>query len=350
METAALDLIEEEKSTTTSEENLGDLEEEECFFQDIVLLLDQGIAVDDVKRLKDAGINTVKGVQMTIPKKLLEIEGFDDKKIVKINEACTKVSFVNSFATAQEVVQRNQIFKLSTGSTDFDKLLEGGIESMAITEVFGESGSGKTQLSHTLCVTAQMPGPNGYNGGKVIFIDTEHTFRTDRLRSIADRFNLDRNGVLENILYARAYTSDHQYQLLKNVGEMLHREAGVFKLLIVDSIISHFRVDYYGRKEMAHRQHRLGQLMARLHKISEEYNIAVFITNQIMSDLNNLEQSDPQRPVGGNILAHASTTRISLRKVLNGKRIAKVYASPNLADSEVAFTITSGGIDNVNIN
>ncbi|KAK5642061.1 hypothetical protein RI129_008228 [Pyrocoelia pectoralis] len=337
METAVLDLIEQEKSIPTSEENLGDLEEEECFFQDIVLLLDLGIALDDVKRLKDAGINTIKGVQMTIPKKLLEIEGFDDKKIVKIKEACTKVSFVNSFTTALEVDQRNQIFKLSTGSKAFDKLLDGGIESMAITEVFGESGSGKTQLSHTLCVTAQMPGPNGYIGGKVIFIDTEHTFRTDRLRSIAYRFNLDENTVLENILCARAYTSEHQ-------------EAGVFKLLIVDSIIAHFRVDYYGRKEMAHRQHRLGQLMACLQKISEEYNIAIFITNQITSNLNNLEQGDPQQPVGGNILAHASTTRISLRKVLNGKRIAKVYDSPNLAANEVEFTVTSGGIDDIKIN
>jgi meiotic recombination protein DMC1 len=55
------------------------------------------------------------------------------------------------------------------------KLLGGGIESMAITEVFGEFRTGKTQLSHTLCVSAQMPGENGYMGGKVIFLDTEHT-------------------------------------------------------------------------------------------------------------------------------------------------------------------------------
>ncbi|KAB0796111.1 hypothetical protein PPYR_10172 [Photinus pyralis] len=347
METVALDLIEQAKSTPSSEGNLGDLEDEECFFQDIALLLEHGVSIEDVRRLQDAGINTIKGVQMVIPKKMLEIEGLDVKKIEKIKEACTKLSFVNGFTTALDVDQRNQIFKLSTGSKKFDKLLYGGIESMAITEVFGEAGCGKTQLSHTLCVTAQMSGPNGYMGGKVIFIDTERTFRTDRLRSIAERFHLDGNTVLENILCARAYTSDHQYDLLKSVTGMLHKEAGVFKLLIVDSIIAHFRVDYYGRKEMAHRQHKLGQLMACLQKISEEYNIAVFITNQITSDLTNLEQGDAQRPVGGNILAHASTCRISLHKDVNERRMAKVYDSPYLASNEVLFTITNGGIDDV---
>ncbi|KAF5269990.1 hypothetical protein FQR65_LT05789 [Abscondita terminalis] len=349
MDAEIIQIVDPEKeSSTNSEENLGDLEEEEAFFQDIVLLLEHGITQDDLKRLKAAGINTIKGIQMTIRKKLLEIKGFDDDKIDKIKGACTKISLSNGFMTALEVVdQRKQIFKLSTGSKNLDKLLGGGIESMSITEVFGEFGTGKTQLSHTLCVTAQMPGHNGYIGGKVIFIDTEHTFRPDRLRTIADRFNLDQTTVLDNILYARAYNSEHQYELLSNVAAKLHEEAGVFKLLIIDSVMALFRVDYCGRGEIAYRQQKLGQMLSRLQKISEEYNVAVFVTNQITSDLNHVEQPDLQKPVGGNILAHASTTRLSFHKDTKGKRVAKIYDSPDLEESEVGFAIGSGGIADI---
>lgn len=141
-----------------------------------------------------------------------------------------------------------------------DKLLGGGIESMSITEVFGEFRTGKTQLAHTLCVTTQMPGNNGYTGGKVVYVDTESTFRPDRLRAIADRFSLDQEAVLDNVLTARAYTSEQQMELLDYVAAKFHEESGVFKLLIVDSIMALFRVDYSGRGELADRQQHLAQV------------------------------------------------------------------------------------------
>ncbi|XP_018574270.1 meiotic recombination protein DMC1/LIM15 homolog [Anoplophora glabripennis] len=336
-----------EAGTIESDENLC-LEEEESFFQDIDLLIEHNISNDDLKLMKKIGVNTIKGVQMIMRKKLLQLKGFDDEKVDKIKEACCKIALNSGFMTALEVSdQRKQIFKLSTGSSKLDKLLGGGIESMAITEVFGEFRTGKTQLSHTLCVTAQMPGPNGYLGGKVMFIDTEHTFRPERLRTIAERFNLDQTTVLENILYARAYNSEHQYELLNSVAAKFHEEAGIFKLLIVDSIMALFRVDFNGRGEIADRQQKLGQMMSRLQKISEEYNVAVFLTNQITSDFNLFpsESENLPKPVGGNILAHASTTRIALKKAKGNKRIAKIYDSPDLEESEVTYVITNGGID-----
>lgn len=170
--------------------------------------------------------------------------------------------------------------------------------------------------------------------------------RPDRLRAIADRFNLDQNQVLENVLYARAYNSEHQFELLASVAGKFHEEAGVFKLLIVDSIMALFRVDFCGRGEMADRQQKLGQMLSRLQKISEEYNIAVFITNQITSEFNNLAvENDIPKPVGGNIIAHASTTRIAMKKGSGNIRIAKMYDSPDLEEKEVSYVITSGGID-----
>lgn len=275
------------------------------------------------------------------------IKGLSEAKVEKIKEVAAKLSGDGGFLTALEYAdKRKQCFRVTTGSQELDKLLGGGIESMAITEAFGEFRTGKTQLSHTLCVTAQLPGPNGYTGGKVIFLDTENTFRPDRLRDIADRFNLDQEAVLDNVLYARAYTSEHQHELLDFVAAKCHEEMGVFKLLIVDSIMALFRVDFSGRGELADRQQKLAQMLSRLQKLSEEYNISVFVTNQMTSDPGATMsfQADPKKPIGGHILAHASTTRISLRKGRGELRIGKIYDSPDMPENEATFAITQGGI------
>ncbi|XP_063794874.1 meiotic recombination protein DMC1/LIM15 homolog isoform X3 [Pseudophryne corroboree] len=294
------------------DEEVGIHDEEESFFQDIDMLQKHGINVADIKKLKSVGICTVKGVQMTTKKTMCNIKGLSEAKVDKIKEAANKL-IEPGFLTAFEYsVKRKMVFHISTGSQELDKLLGGGIESMAITETFGEFRTGKTQLSHTLCdqpseivdpkelrgfascaavmpshekkVTAQLSGHNGYPGGKVIFVDTENTFRPDRLRDIADRFSVDHDAMLDNVLYARAYTSEHQMELLDYVAAKFHEEVGVFKLLIIDSIMALFRVDFSGRGELAERQQKLAQMLSRLQKISEEYNVAVFITNQMTAD------------------------------------------------------------------
>ncbi|KAM4623702.1 meiotic recombination protein DMC1/LIM15 homolog isoform 1-T1 [Polymixia lowei] len=321
-------------------------DEEESFFQDIDLLQKHGINMADIKKLKTVGICTVKGIQMTTRRALCNIKGLSEAKVEKIKEAAGKM-LTNGFQTAFEYsAKRKQVFHITTGSQEFDKLMGGGIESMAITEAFGEFRTGKTQLSHTLCVAAQLPGENGYSGGKVIFIDTENTFRPDRLRDIADRFNVDHNAVLDNVLYARAYTSEHQMELLDFVAAKFHEEGGLFKLLIVDSIMALFRVDFSGRGELAERQQKLAQMLSRLQKISEEYNVAVFVTNQMTADpgAGMTFQADPKKPIGGHILAHASTTRISLRKGRGEMRIAKIFDSPDMPENEATFAITAGGV------
>ncbi|XP_039261747.2 meiotic recombination protein DMC1/LIM15 homolog isoform X1 [Styela clava] len=337
--------MQQQKVVDSNAEDFSD--GEEATFQDIDMLQDQGINAADLKKLKAAGICTIKGVQMTTKKALSNIKGISEAKVEKIKEAASKMAIDSGFMSALNFsMKRKQCFKISTGSEDLDKLLGGGVESMAITEVFGEFRTGKTQISHTLCVTTQMPGAMGYTGGKVVFIDTENTFRPDRLRPIADRFNLDQAAVLDNVLYARAYTSEHQMELLDHVAAKFHEEAGIFKLLIVDSIMALFRVDFSGRGELADRQQKLAQMLSRLQKISEEYNVAVFVTNQMTADPGAAMsfQADPKKPIGGHILAHASTTRISLRKGRGENRIAKIFDSPDMPESEATFSITNGGI------
>ncbi|KAK3529694.1 hypothetical protein QTP70_033672 [Hemibagrus guttatus] len=275
------------------EDEAGYHDDEESFFQDIDLLQKHGINMADIKKLKSVGICTIKGIQMTTRRALCNVKGLSEAKVEKIKEAAGKL-LMSGFQTASEYrMKRKQVFHVTTGSLEFDKLLGGGVESMAITEAFGEFRTGKTQLSHTLCVylftvTAQLPGENGYTGGKVIFIDSENTFRPDRLKDIADRFNVDHEAVLDNVLYARAYTSEHQMELLDFVAAKFHEEGGIFKLLasskeekekkktyfdsicsIIDSIMALFRVDFSGRGELAERQQKLAQMLSRLQKISE---------------------------------------------------------------------------------
>merc|ERR1711990_707855 len=281
----------------------------------------------------------------------------------------------DEFITGMEYSnQRQVIFKISTGSSEVDKILGGGIESMSITEVFGEFRTGKTQMGHTICVTSQIPGI-GHQGGKVIFIDTENTFRPDRLRPIAERFNLDADAVLNNIVYARAHSSEHQTELIDNIAALLFQEPGVYRTLIIDSIIALFRVDYQGqgsmfhrlrakihhgpewasvrsfipfkgRSELSMRQQNLSLLLSKLQKLSEEFNLAIYITNQMTSDpgAHMSFVSDPKKPVGGHILAHASQTRVMLKKGRQEMRVAKIYDSPDMPEAEAAFAITNGGI------
>lgn len=297
-------------------------------FNEIDQLQQFGINASDLNKLKSAGLCTVLGVLMTTRKELISIKGLSDGKVDKILEAASKLESATYMTGVELALKREKTFKLSTGSPVLDQLLGGGIESMSITEVFGEFRTGKSQLCMTLCVTSQLPPEMGGVCGKVAYIDTEGTFRPERIRAIAERFNLNPEEVLNNIYWARAYTVEHQFQLLTLIAAKMAEER--FALLIVDSIMALFRVDYSGRGELSERQVVLGKTLSKIMKLSEQFNVAVFITNQVMADpgANVTFVPDPKKPIGGHILAHASTTRLSLRKGRAETRLCKIFDSP----------------------
>ncbi|KAI9138068.1 RecA-like protein DMC1 [Paraphysoderma sedebokerense] len=325
---------------------------------DIDELQKQGINASDIQKLKGAGICTVKGVQMMTKRNMNKVKGLSETKVDKIKEAANKL-LAASFLTAAEISQQRQsILRISTGSKEFDKLLGGGIQSMSITEAFGEFRTGKTQLAHTLAVTCQLPVEMGgacgkhsrffrpkHANSKAAIIDTEGTFRPDRLVDIANRFGIDGAAVLENVLVARAYNSEHQFDLLTELTARFAEEK-TYRLLVIDSIMALFRVDYSGRGELADRQQKLNQFMARLMRIAEEFNVAVYITNMMSADpgAGLTFVADPKKPIGGHVLAHASTTRLSLRKGRGETRIAKIYDSPDVPEAECMYAISAGGI------
>jgi meiotic recombination protein DMC1 len=249
--------------------------------------------------------------------------------------------------TAVDLLQkRKSVVKVTTGSDSLDSILSGGIESGSITEVFGEFRTGKSQLAHTLCVTSQLPKDHRGGNGKVAFIDTDGTFRPERIVPIAERFGIDPMMTLENIVYARAFSHEQQDALVTTIASRMVNDQ--FAMLIIDSFTSLFRVEFVGREELAPRQQAIASLMNKLIKVATEFNIAVLITNQVMADPSGgssaLAGGDTKKPVGGHVIAHASTTRLSLRKGIGGKRICKIYDSPCLPESEATFCITNGGV------
>ncbi|KAL9872979.1 LOW QUALITY PROTEIN: DNA repair protein RAD51 homolog 1-like [Glossina fuscipes fuscipes] len=271
-----------------------------------------GITDNDIQRLKSAGYHTVESVAFSTRKDFLNIKGLADAKVDKlITHAQSLVPM--GFNTASHVYQRrSEIIMLTTGSTELDKLLRGGIETGSITENFGEFRSGKTQLCHTLAVTCQLP--------KI------------------------KDDVLENIACARAHNSDHQTELLMQGAAMMAESR--YGLIVVDSATALYRTDYVGRSELAPRQAHLARFMRLLLRLADEFGVAVVITNQVVAQVDggSMYQADAKKPIGGNIIAHASTTRLYLRKGRGDNRICKIYDSPCLPESEAVFAILPEGI------
>eukprot|EP00999_Lentomonas_sp_LEN2_P002660 NODE_536_length_1386_cov_108.259730_g501_i0.p1 GENE.NODE_536_length_1386_cov_108.259730_g501_i0~~NODE_536_length_1386_cov_108.259730_g501_i0.p1 ORF type:complete len:353 (-),score=72.66 NODE_536_length_1386_cov_108.259730_g501_i0:227-1285(-) len=321
-----------------------DIAEEVETFEPIEKLQELGIAPGDVTKLKQAGIHTVGGLQMQTKKTLCAVKGLSEAKIDKLLDAASKLTNAG-FLTGTEMLDRRQlVVKITTGSQALDNLLHGGVETMSITEMFGEFRSGKTQLCHTICVTSQLPREMRGGNGKVAYVDTEGTFRPERIKPIAERFGLDPDAALENILVARAYTHEHQMNLVSQVGARMVDDQ--FRVLIIDSVTALFRVDFSGRGELAERQQKLAQMLSRLIKLAEEFNVAVVLTNQVTADPGATATftPDPKKPVGGHILAHASTTRLYLRKGRGEQRICKIYDSPSIPESEATFALHETGI------
>lgn len=301
-----------------------------------------GVSATDVKKLRDAGYHTVESVAYATLRGLCDVKGLSEMKATKIQNEAKKLVPMG-FTTASEHLRiRQEVLSISTGSKELDQLLAGGMETGSITELYGEFRTGKTQLCHTLCVTCQLPMSQGGGEGKAIYIDTEGCFRPERLSAIAERFGLNAEDVLDNVAVARAQNSEHQMQLLTEASAMMSENR--YALIVVDSATALYRTDYQGRGELADRQQNLAQFMRGLSRLANEYGAAVVITNQVVASPDSSMFADPVKPIGGNIIAHASTTRLKLSKGRGDSRKCKVIDSPTLPESEALFAITSNGI------
>jgi len=327
------------------EEEFDELEEVEEESKEPEMKLSDlpGVGPAAVEKLEAAGIFDLMGVAVLGPKELGEMAGLGEaaaRKTIQAARSMMDLGFQDGLEFAEK---RKEVGYITTGSSELNNLLGGkGVETKAITEAFGSYGSGKTQLGLTLAVDVQLPLENGGAEGKAVFIDTEGTFRPDRIRQIAEAKGLEPEGVLKNILVARAFNSDHQILLIDKVGELIKNGEPV-KIVIVDSLTAHFRAEFAGRGQLADRQQKLNKYLHNLMKMAEQFNLAVYVTNQVMSNPA-MMFGDPTTAIGGNIVGHASTYRMYIRRGKKGSRVAKLIDSPNLPDNECVFFVTEKGI------
>jgi DNA repair protein RadA len=301
--------------------------------KDMALTSLPGVGPSTAEKLSLAGFDTLLAIAVATVGEIVEASGVSEIIARKIIQA-SRASMDMGFMSGDEVMaKRATVNKIPTYCEPFDALLEGGFETRAITECFGQYGSGKTQIGHLLAVNIQKQDPTAV----AIYIDTESTFRPERIVQFAKGAELDPEQVLRNIKVARAYNSDHQMLLAEKVEELIKNGLNV-KLIVVDSLTAHFRAEFVGRGTLADRQQKLNKHMHILAKLADMYNLTVYVTNQVMARPDTFF-GDPTEAIGGNIVGHNSTFRIYLRKGKKGSRVAKLVDAPNIADGECAFFV-----------
>ena len=334
-----------------------------------------GVGPATAEKLTDNGFESFQGIAVASPGELSNTADIGESSAADIISAARDAADIGGFESGATVLERReQIGKLTWGPDDVDELLGGGVETQSITEVYGEFGSGKSQVTHQLSVNVQLPAEHGGLEGSAIFIDSEDTFRPERiddmvrglddevieatmvLHEVADESGADAGdeallddlltSILDNIHVAKAFNSNHQMLLAETAQELASESQDdefPVRLLCVDSLTAHFRAEYVGRGNLAERQQKLNKHLHDLMRVGDLNNTAVLVTNQVASNPDSFF-GDPTQPIGGNILGHTSTFRIYLRKSKKNKRIVRLVDAPNLADGEAVIRVDNDGI------
>ncbi|WP_135805903.1 DNA repair and recombination protein RadA [Halorussus marinus] len=330
-----------------------------------------GVGPATAEKLRDAGFDSYEGLAVASPSELSNTADVGDSTAADIVQAAREAADVGGFETGAAVLERReQIGKLKWKIDEVDELLGGGVETQSITEVYGEFGAGKSQVTHQLAVNVQLPREHGGLGGSAMFIDSEDTFRPERIddmvRGLPDealQAAMDEREIegspgddeamdeliedfLDKIHVAKAFNSNHQMLLAEKAQELANEtqdDEYPVRLLCVDSLTAHFRAEYVGRGELAERQQKLNKHLHDLDKVGNLHNTAVVVTNQVASNPDSFF-GDPTQPIGGNILGHKSTFRMYLRKSKGDKRIVRLVDAPNLADGEAVMRVEDGGL------
>lgn len=300
-----------------------------------------GIGPAIASKLSIAGFKTVQGIAMATEMELIDA-GLGEETAKKVIKAARKSLEIKWITGADLAELHKDKTKMTTGCTSLDRLLDGGVDTSSITEFYGEFGTGKSQICQQLAVTVQLPVERGGLDGACLYIDTESVFLPERVTQMARYVGLDPQQVLKRIVYAEAFTSEHQVVLLDNCDDVI-KDNGV-RLIIVDSLMAHFRSEYPGRAVLAPRQQEVNKFLHKVKRLARAFNAAAVVTNQVMATPDSVYGVQPPNPVGGHVVAHAVHTRVFIRKGRENLRIAKVVASPFLPVGETPFRITGEGI------
>ena len=336
-------LINEDIMLNNMEEPVEEVKSKKKSKEDATIEDLPGVGAATAEKLRAVGFDNLISIAVATPGQVVDASGVTEASARKIINAARDMLQMGFESGTEVLKRREKVLKISTGSKAFDTMMDGGFETGAITECYGEFGSGKTQIGHILAVNTIKAYPKSV----VVYIDTENTFRPERIIQLANGIGLEPAKALKQIRVAKAYNSDHQMLLAEKVTDLI-KEGNDVKLVVVDSLTAHFRAEFIGRGTLADRQQKLNKHIHVFSRLADTYNICVYITNQVMHDPAQFF-GDPTKPAGGNILAHASTFRIYLRKGKKGTRVAKLIDAPNLADAECGFAVEESGLKDLKI-
>ncbi len=300
-----------------------------------------GIGPTTAEKLRSAGYDTINKIAASAAYELSELVDISVDAAKKAIEAAKQATTIN-YESGSEIYEKRKVLgKITTSSKGLNELLGGGVEVNSIVEAYGKFASGKTQLGFQLAVNVQLPHDKGGLEGRVLFIDTEGTFRPDRIENLATAAGMDPKYVLDNIFVVRCSTTTEQILTIERANKLIEEKN--IKLIIIDSMMALFRSEFIGRGALNERQQKLNAHIHKLQNLADQYNLAIYITNQVM-DNPGILFGDPTTPVGGNIIAHAATMRMYMRKSKEDKRIVRLVDAPNLPDGECVIKITANGI------
>lgn len=307
----------------------------------------KGVGPVYAKKFSQQGITTVMDLAVCSSQEIAESLNMNKETVsgfILLAQEALKESGVleKQIIPARRVLEkRKSLQKLSLGTKSLDDIMLGGVETQAMTELYGEFGSGKSQICFTLCAMVSQPLDTGGLEGQAIFIDTEGTFRPERIEQIAIARGLDPDKAIDAVQYVKIYNSSHLELTMRDITKYIAEYNT--RLIVIDSIVSLHRAEFTGRGTLAERQQKLNKILHKLLRIAEVYNVAIVVTNQVITAPGNLF-GDPVIPAGGNIIGHTSTYRIYLRK--SGRnRIFRIVDSPSHATTDTRFTITEGGTE-----
>ena len=330
-----------------------------------------GVGPATADKLVESGFDSYLGLAVASPGEVSNTADIGENTAADIINAARAAADVGGFEIGTSLLERRkEIGKLSWQVEAIDELLGGGVETQSITEVYGEFGAGKSQVTHQLSVNVQLPREYGGLEGSAIFIDTEDTFRPERISQMVrglpedalaaamDAREIDGGpeneraldtlvaAMLDNIHVAKAFNSSHQMLLAQKAQEIADEHADSewpVRVVCVDSLTAHFRAEYVGRGQLAPRQQKLNKHLHDLTRLTALHNAAVVVTNQVQSNPDSYF-GDPTNPIGGNILGHKSTFRLYLRNSKGTKRIVRLVDAPNLPDGEAVMRVENAGL------
>jgi len=296
------------------------------------------------EKLREVGLTDPMALAVSSPTELATIADIGEAQAAKIISYVRELLDIGFISADKILEKKEKALRITTGSKALDNILGGGVETQGITETYGQFGVSKSQLAFQLSVNVQLPTDRGGLNRNSLFIDSEGTFSPNRIISMAKTVGLDPEKTLKNIFVARAFNSDHQMLLVEKAQDIIQEKR--IGLIVIDSLTSHFRADFIGRGELASRQQKLNRHLHQLQRLADAYNLAVYVTNQVMARPDVLF-GDPTAPIGGHVLGHMSNVRIYLRKGREGTRIARIVDAPHLMEAEAVFRITENGVEDV---